>query len=238
MELEAIEKIRKARILIQSENPFFAYLSLYLKFEEDKGKLPPWGGMGVNAKGECLYKKDFVEELGDEELKGVIVHEILHLSFLHLMRLGNREMPYWNVATDIVVNHILSQNGFSLPEGCLKSDYCNKIEVFGQVIEDIDKKTPEMIYDEFKIIKRGKGKGKAGEDGFGGFDYHEYGEGESLSEEERRELEKEWKDRVTEAYVTAQQCGKVPAGVERLIDKIHKSELNWRNILLREVQNV
>jgi predicted metal-dependent peptidase len=226
----AIEKIRKARIAIQSENPFFAYLSLYLKFREaEKDELPEWGGMGVDAKGECIFRKDFVDGLSDDELKGVIVHEILHLSFLHLMRLGNRHPEAWNVACDIVVNHILKQNGFKLPKGCLEAGYNNEIEILGQKIRDIHKKTPEQIYDEFKIRKGGDGWGR----GNGGFDFHKYGK--ELSEDEQREVEKEWNDRLTEAYVTAQQAGKLPGGVERLIGELHKSKVNWKNILRREI---
>jgi predicted metal-dependent peptidase len=132
----------------------------------------------------------------------------------------------------------------------LEANYGNSITVFGQEIEDIHKKTPEQIYDEFKIKYRKGGIGigrvpgkKGGKDGNGkdgkgenGFDYHNYKNGEGLTEDQKRELEKEWKDRITEAYVTAKQAGKVPAGIERLIDNIHKSEVNWRTVLLREVQ--
>lgn len=242
--MEAIEKLRRARIQIQQENPFFAYLSLYLKFNEAKsGELPDWAGAGVNAKGEFTYNKEFVDKLGDKELRGVIVHEILHLSFLHLTRLGAKIPEKWNIACDIVVNYILKQNGFSLPEGCLETDYKHSITVFGQEINNVDKKTPEIIYDELKF-KVGKVKGmiavpsndKEGK----GFDFHDYNKNgkDGLTEEEKREAEKEWKERLSEAYVTAQQAGKVPAGIDRLIGKIHQAELNWKSLLLREVQNV
>ena len=259
--MEAIDKIRRAKIQIQSENPFFAYLSLYLKFREaKKGELPEYAGMGVNARGDCIYNKEFVDNLSDKELMGVITHEILHLCFLHLLRLGNRNMEKWNISADIIVNFILKQNSFELPKGGLETDYDNPIMIFGQKIEDVDKKTPEQIYDELKFkVKKNKiicvGKGKEGEGkGEGkGFDYHDYSANEKsnkdkdkkgkdnkesgLSEDERRELEKEWKERLTEAYTCSKIAGKIPAGIERLLGDIHKSEINWRSILLREVQN-
>jgi predicted metal-dependent peptidase len=255
--MEAAEKLKRARIQIQADNPFFAYLSLYLKFREAKeGELPAWGGMGVDARGNCWYRKDFVEKITDNELKGVIVHEILHLSFLHLIREGRREHNKWNIAIDIVVNYILEQNNFDLPNGCLVAEYDKSITVFGQKIENVNKKTPEQIYDEFKFklktqktfkvsggSKRGEGKENPEDDGdsYKGFDYHDYQEGKGggkLKEEERVELEREWKERLSEAYVTAQQIGKVPAEIERLMGNIHKNELNWRNILLKNVQSV
>ena len=227
--LTPLEKISKARIQIQAENPFFAYLSLYLKFREAKEGELTGGGMGVNARGDCVFNKEFVEGLDDEELKGVIVHEIMHLAFLHLLRLGHRIPLLWNIATDIIVNNLVTENNFKLPKGCLLSDYTHEITIFGQKIKDTNKKTPEMIYDEFKF-KFKKGDGPIGP---GGFDEHFYDDGKA---DEEKDLEKQWKERLTDAYVTAKQAGKLPAGIERMMDKIHKNEINWRTVLLREVQ--
>ena len=74
--------ITRAKIQIQNKNSFFAYLSLFLKFKESKN-LPDEAGMGVDSKGNCLYKKEFVESItqgnNTKELEGVIIHEILHL---------------------------------------------------------------------------------------------------------------------------------------------------------------
>ena len=62
MELETLDKLRRARIQIQKSNPFFAYLSLYLKFRESKEEeIPKYAGMGVSADGWLIYKKEFVD---------------------------------------------------------------------------------------------------------------------------------------------------------------------------------
>ena len=124
MELETSDKLKRARIQMMRVNPFFSYLSLYLKFKEDKeNKLPKYAGMGVSADGWLIYKKEFVDKLTEQELVGVIVHEILHLSFLHLTRRGTREPLVWNIAADVCVNHIVKENGYTLPQGCIVSDY-------------------------------------------------------------------------------------------------------------------
>jgi predicted metal-dependent peptidase/intein/homing endonuclease len=71
------ERFKKCLIKLQGENPFFSYLSLFLTFIEDKNnRLPDYAGMGVNEKGELVYKKDFVDKLNDKELLGVILHEL------------------------------------------------------------------------------------------------------------------------------------------------------------------
>jgi len=170
MELTALDKLKRARIEIQRKNPFFAYLSLYLKFREDKynqiGKESL--GMGVSADGTLIYKKEFVDSLKMEELKGVLIHEILHLSLLHLTRRKVREALVWNVACDVCVNAIVFQNGFELPDGVIKADY-NDVVHFGNIsIEDSSKKTAEQVYEELEKMVKQKSKWVmvSGKDGY------------------------------------------------------------------------
>ena len=58
------EKIITARIKLQERNPFFAYLSLFLRFIEDENKET----MGVNIKGEIFYNPQFIKGLTDEDI--------------------------------------------------------------------------------------------------------------------------------------------------------------------------
>lgn len=247
--MEACDKLVRGRIKIQKTNPFFAYLSLYLKFKESKD-LPEWAGAGITPDGTFFYKKEFIEKLDDDEMIGVLIHEILHISLLHLLRLGNRTPEKWNLAADTTANQIIKDNNYRLPEGCILSDDENKVNIFGQIIENCNKKTTEEIYDELKIkFKKykigirvnGNGKGNNGKDGQNknqGFDVH-YSKGKDgkLSEEERTKLEKDWLNRVEEAYVTAKLRGNVPLGIERLIGKLHENKINWRSLLRRYIQS-
>ncbi len=250
MKLTINEKISRAKIQIQQRNSFFAYLSLFLKFNEDKNnKLPNFAGMGVNERGDCIFKKEFIEEItknnDTEQLEGVIIHEILHLAFLHLQRLNERDLDIYNIATDIVVNSLLTRNNFKLPEGCLLPDLNNEITLFEktpykQIIKDCDKKTAEEVYDEIKIPqKNGKGKGKwvlSNEDfNKGRFDKHI--EAKNLSQKEKKELVKEWNNRVAEAVNVARMKGDLPNGMELLLGKLHEEKINWKALLQRYIVN-
>lgn len=241
-ENEAEFKLTKTKIQLLKENPFYAYLSLFLKFKEDK----TMDTMGVDKDGNLYYSKEFVEGLSIDELKGVFIHEILHLSFLHLLRLGSRERLLWNIATDITANSIITQNNFNLPKGCFIPDSQDKINVFGQVIKDISTKTAEQIYDEFNVkVMHIKMKGCGGnsntqfpenakhENYEGSFDNHIQSEG--MSESEKRDEENLWKGRVEEAYTSAKMRGDIPKGIERLIGKLHESQINWRTLLQRYI---
>jgi len=66
----------------------------------------------------------FCEELKEEELTGVIAHELLHCVLGHSDRRGNRHRKLWNVAIDYAVNLLLVDAGFSLPsQGLLDRRY-------------------------------------------------------------------------------------------------------------------
>jgi len=252
---QAEEKLIKARIRLQSRNPFFSYLSLYLKFVKDENRLPSYAGMGVSCDGVLTYKEDFVNNLNDEECIGILTHEILHLVFLHLIRRGNRECEKWNIAVDLTVNSILKENGFELPKNGLipdsNSSFKFPIGIFKKACEilNINKKTGEEIYEELPEMnkqnscscsKNGNGNGcsKCGK----GFDEHqeenkdEKGKGGKPSQAEKQELENEWLNRLEEAYVSAKQQGKLPSGMERYIDEIKKSQISWKFLLQKLVQ--
>lgn len=227
--MEINDKLIRARIQIQKNNPFFAYLSLYLNFKESKD-LPEYAGAGINSKGDFSFRKEFIEALTNEEVKGVIIHELLHLGLLHLLRLKERDMEKWNIACDIVVNQIIKDNNFDLPTGILISDGDKKIDL-GElgIISDCDKKTAEEIYDE--LMKSDKSAGKPL-----GFDKH-FQDEKMLTNEEKEKAKKIWVDRLREAYISSKLAGKVPAGIERLIGDLHKEKINWREYLKKYILN-
>lgn len=182
MKSKAEEKLITSRIRLQARSPFFSYLSFFLKFKEVPKMIDGNFTMGVSADGTLIYYAPFVESLSEEELTGVLCHEILHLVFLHLTRRGAREPIKFNVACDVVINAMLLQNGFSLPKGVIlpKDDTWeipkqwvmaefikrsagkggflgspNTKKKLSSKIEDCSKKTAEEVYDLLPDIPQG-----------------------------------------------------------------------------------
>lgn len=232
---KAQEKINKAKVKILQKSPFFSYLSLYLKLKEDKN--PNNDSIGVTPKGDVYYNPKFIEEITDEELLGVMSHEILHLALLHLTRVGNRNKVGWNIATDLCINKMLIDDNFQLPKCGLIPNY-NSFTIGDTKIEDINTKIAEQIYaelpmEEVEKLSEGEGEGE-GRESLKGFDKHEYdGEGgeEKMSESEKAEFENEWLNRINEAHIYAKERGKVPKGIERYIDNLKKSRINWKALM-------
>ncbi len=246
MVLTTREKISRACIQIQKKNNFFAYLSLYLKFREVKKGEMMMDTMAVDKEGNCYYVKEFIDGLKDKELQSGIIHEILHIALFHLLRCGSRNHIAWNLATDLCVNSILKNNNFLLSKDWLIPDYDDKFDFGFKKIKDCSKKVAEQIYDELPKIKMkgiiyvlGEGKNKGKELGKA-FDVHIEGkgkDGKELTSKEKRELEKKWMERVSQAITISKMKGDIPAGMERLVENLHKERINWKALLNRFIVN-
>jgi len=152
--LTALDKISRARISLNRTNPFFAYLAMYLKPRE-VNEIPT---MGVNQRGDLAYNTEFVNSLGEEELKTVIAHETMHLALLHLVRVGSRDKQIWNIATDLVINTMLKANSFTFTDKgyVIGEEYDDCFKFNGdKIISNVKDKNSEEIYDElFKGAKK------------------------------------------------------------------------------------
>jgi len=123
----ASTKIARARASLVFDQPFFASLALKLRLVEDPGCRGIWcDGKTVG------YNPAYLENLSDEEVKGLLCHEILHLACAHHLRRDDRDDKLWNMACDYAINPILIEAGFTLP-----GRYLDDPEKRGQSAETI-----------------------------------------------------------------------------------------------------
>ena len=106
----------RARAFLVLEHPFFGSLALRLLLKEDPSCRDLWTDGRTLA-----FNPVFAASLPEQKLIGAQAHEILHLAFGHHIRRKGRDEDLWNRACDYAVNQILSDAGFSLPEGFLHS---------------------------------------------------------------------------------------------------------------------
>ena len=231
--------IVKARVRLIKRNPFFGYLALSLNIREaKKGELDAMPTMGVDARGNLIYRKEFIDTLTQEQLTFVIAHEVMHVALFHLTRLGTRQPMVWNIATDIVVNNILLDNVVS---GVMEAP---KIILYDKSMKELN---AEEIYE--KLTKKLGGSGnKSGtgkpSDGLDGmekkrFDVHTVGNnGKELAKTEQRALERARRQRVASAAQVAKSQGKLPSSIEKLVDYIiGEPKVSWKEVLLKYVQS-
>lgn len=118
MDIEAKNKITRARSQLILYNPFWGYLATHLEAVETNNlsnKTLATDGMHL------FYDAGYINSLGDDDkamniLKGIVAHETFHCAFGHCWRGGDRNEQIWGVACDGVTNYHLKQQGFELPD--------------------------------------------------------------------------------------------------------------------------
>lgn len=236
--MNAEEKMRKAVIQLQQPEPFFAYLLMLAKIQKFPQGEKGIGTMAVHPNGTIYYGDEFVDKCSDDEVKGVLSHEILHIALLHLERRGDRNPVVANLAMDCVVNMMVRKAGMRLPDGCVPWERWKDKSSFvlngaNIEIEKVSTKIWESIYDEIMNQLQQQGKQPPQQQQFG-FDEHMFGDG--MSKEEAEELVEKWKGHITEAARYAKQQGKLPAGMDRYIDDLLKPKVRWKSLLIQSVR--
>ena len=144
------------------------------------------------------FNQEFIDKLSDDELLGVILHEVLHLSLYHNARNQDKHMQLWNIACDLEVNSIIKSLGFKLPKGCL---YPTQFKLDTKL-------SAEMYYDQiYKEVQQNQKKYSKG-GGISNDDLGQYGDAETLDDhstwgqtEAERDLMKQVADQIVKSEI-------------------------------------
>ena len=131
----AVEKLAKAKSGIILNDPFFATLMFKLRFKQDDTCQTLWtNGVSIG------YNPKFIENMSIDQVKGCIVHEIMHCIGKHPMRRGDRGPKIWNTACDYAINPLILETGkYSLPDDAftgLRWDNKSAEEIYHGIMED------------------------------------------------------------------------------------------------------
>ena len=85
------------------------------------------GTFAMDQYGRLYYDPALFDEWSLKECSGVCLHELLHDALAHCKRArelfgddpSSEQLDKWNVACDLVINPIVRDAGFRLPDGCL-----------------------------------------------------------------------------------------------------------------------
>lgn len=210
--------LRKARTRLLLNHPFFGTLVCSTPIVEDRSV--PTAATDMTS---IFYNPDFFGSISTDEVLGVMAHEIMHIVLKHGLRREGRNPKLWNYACDYAINPVLIDSGFKLPDGCLlDAKYCGL--------------SAEVIYEQLQQQQNQKpksGQPQPGEgDGDGGNPLgQDLKEPTNMDGEAKARVERSIQQRVAQAANMARMAGKVPAGLERLIDGILNPEVPWQTLL-------
>jgi predicted metal-dependent peptidase len=109
------QRLLKARVQLSLQQPFLAAALMRLPFRQISGM--SWCNTMATDGYHIFYNPEWSTKLKNNELRGVIAHEVLHVVFAHSDRLLERTPNRWNLACDFAINLLLIEQGFTLPEG-------------------------------------------------------------------------------------------------------------------------
>lgn len=109
------QKVYKAKVLMLKKSHFAFISSILYKLNYKPSTQTPT--MQYDGAKKCIYlNESWFLGLTDQEACSALAHEALHYALQHDIRMGNRDPELYNKAADHVVNNILMDCGFELPE--------------------------------------------------------------------------------------------------------------------------
>jgi predicted metal-dependent peptidase len=114
---EIEQSVLKARIALSLRQPFLASAIMRLPIKD--ATVYGWCKTMATDGYHIFFNANWVANLSQSEIRGVLAHEVLHVIFQHSSRRSNRDPELWNIAADHAINLLLIEQGFSLPKGGL-----------------------------------------------------------------------------------------------------------------------
>ena len=209
--MNATNMLSRPKTQLMLHSPFFGAMSMSTPCVEDCGISTAC----TNGKW-IKYNPDYLRSISENEVTGVVIHEVMHITNKHPLRMGNRDPRVWNIAADKAINIIIIDAGYELPEGALIDPDCRGMSA-------------EKIYN---LMMSGEMPIPEGDEwSFGEIEAPTNDDGSAMSESQMDQLESDINVKVLSAYANAKMRGKVPAGIEGLIDEMSTPQVDWRDKL-------
>lgn len=187
------------------------------------------------------YGREFVKKLTEKELGFVVAHEAMHKMYRHLTtwrKLHDEDARLANAACDYVINLQLrdldkAESVIAMPT---YKDGPNKGEKMGLVDEKFRGMNAKQVFD---ILKQEQDENDSGQgDGDGeGFDDHDWDGAEDLSDEEKKELERQVDQAIRQGLIAQKKFGKGAGDLERELADLLTPTVDWREVLREFVKS-
>lgn len=227
---------KAAKTLIFKE-PFYGLFLVGLN-KQYSDKIPTAGvsknGIGV----QLTVNPNFFSDLSEKHRIGLLKHELLHISFGHLLlRDKFPDKKLFNIAADLEINQYIDAD--YLPDGGITMDSFPELtlpakagtskyyELLQQACDDGTCPSLDELMDSM--------------DGTTPYDHGTWEEFEDLPEAEKKLIQKQVEHQIKEnAEATEKRCGSIPGELADLIQRLRHVEppkFDWKGYLRRFVGN-
>jgi predicted metal-dependent peptidase len=228
-------KVQKAKITLM-RNPKFALLSGVLMVGKTSvvDNIPTACTNGRDER----YGRAFVKSLRDQELNFLVAHENGHKMYRHLTtwrKLHDEDHALANQACDYVINLMLkdldpTESVIAMPR--YPSGHPMAGKVMGLVDERFRGMNSKQVFDILKQEKEDGDGGSGDGEGGGGMDDHDWQDAKDMSDEEKKELEREIDQAIRQGMMARQKfAGSGADGLDRELAELLEPKINWREVL-------
>lgn len=227
---------RTSKSLIFTE-PFYGLFLVGLQ-KTFSDKIPTAGvsksGIGVKL----TINSKFFGDLSENHRKGLLKHELLHISFGHLItRDKYPDKKLFNIAADLEINQYIDAG--DLPEGGITMDSFPELK--------LDERAGTDYY--YEQLQQAQKNGKSPSldnlldqmDGNSQYDHTTWDDFDDLPEADKKLIEKQVEHQLKEiAEQTEKRSGNIPGELSGLIERLRHVEppkFDWRGYLKRFVGN-
>ena len=235
--MDVKEKVSRSIKTLILKEPFYGLFVVGLN--KSYIKSIPTAGVSKHGIGVKLsINPDFFDSLNEKHQIGLIKHEVLHISFGHLvLRDKYPDHKLFNIAADIEINQYIADD--HLPEGGLT------LETFSDL--DLPKKAGTDTY--YKLLQEAKEEGNCDAlndvldqmNGDSQYDHQTWDEFDDLTEADKKLVQKQIEHQLKEtAETTEKRRGNIPGELAGLIERLRNIEppkFNWKAFLRRFVGN-
>ncbi|MBP5260608.1 MAG: hypothetical protein J6Z43_00610 [Clostridiales bacterium] len=219
------KRLLLSRMRILCKNGFYGLLLMHMEFElNDECRTAATNGLKI------MFSPDFMDELSDNELDFVLMHEILHVVLKHCLRGKDLDNEAFNIACDIVVNSNIMHSCNDDPASITLRKHGESMHLTPDGHEGYEY-TAEEVYNKLYISKISKRTRKGFND-----DHAPWG---TLN---KNELAAIWDKRLTDAAKAitirdpSNTCGNIPMCIQRILMELNEAQTDWRTLLNEFVQ--
>jgi predicted metal-dependent peptidase len=239
--LTAEQRVQKVHVWLMKEPKYCLYSGvMMIGTVEVKDNVPTAYTNGRDVK----YGREFVDELTDAELKGLVLHENLHKAFRHTTmwrHLHKEHAQLANMACDYVINLMIYDSDTSathvkLPDGGLLDEQYRGLDA-GEVFRRLKEECKRDGGIRVRTVDNQEGKFVPAVDGggMGGFDEHDWEGAETMSRAEQDKLANDVDQALRQGAILA---GKMKGNVPQEVTDALTSKVDWRAVLREFVTSV
>ena len=226
---ESLAKISKTLIL---EQPFYGLFLISLN-KVWRNDLPTAGVSISGINQQLAINPEFWGNLNDDVKKGVLIHELMHIAFNHLVTRDNyQDKKLFNIAADLEINQYIDRDW--LPENGIFLDTFPEL--------DLPERAGTDKY--YKLLQQAHEDGTSpqldemlSEDDF----HFTWGEGiDSLTDAEKKLIQKQVEHQLRDVVEGIKDRGNIPGHFRELINNIFHQEpakFDWKGYLRRFAGN-